>query len=141
MKSPIYYESKSDKLTYPILHKRRIRYEMPMHFHENIELMYILSGDYETEIDNTKIVATADDIVFVPNFYIHSGKQNNDLEVFFYQPRLSNTISFHDLFKKRTLPFLMQDKAFNRETILPLLEYFYARPSQIANETVMQGAF
>lgn len=141
MKTQIYYESKSDKKNYPQIQRRIITYEMPSHFHENMEMMYILRGTYSTVIDNTEIVAHEDDIVFVPSFYIHSGEENPELEVIYYQPLTSNTVSFQELFKRRTLPFLLQDKDFNRSVILPLLEYFCDRPAQTSIETVMQGFF
>ena len=137
----IYYESKTDKLTHPKIDKRTVHYEMPLHFHENIELMYITSDSYTTTINNEEIVAEPCDIVFTPSFYIHSGKGNPALKVIFYTPVSSNTIQYAELLRKRTLPFLMNDKEFNRNVILPFLEYFSSHTEQTTNEIIMQSAF
>ena len=48
-----YYELKSDLYSDIKLERRRLDYDMPMHFHRNLEFQYIESGEYRTVIDGT----------------------------------------------------------------------------------------
>ncbi len=137
----VYYESSTDKFHHTQMRENVIEWETPSHFHSSIELQYITAGEYDFIINGTAYKATVDDIVFVPNYHIHSDKRNPNTHTIFLLSCKNTIVNYSDLFSKKTLPFLMQNKQFNRETVYPLLEYFLARPNQHLNDTIMRGMF
>lgn len=137
----IYYEIKSDNHLYPQVYISVLDFKMPLRFHKNIELQYIIQDEYETTINGATYKATVDDIIFVPSYYTHAGAQNNEMKTIFLMATDATLLNFSDTFRDKTLPLLMQDKKFNRTTILPILEYLLAQPSQHKNNTVMRGFF
>ena len=68
-----YYELKSDLYSDIKLERRRLDYDMPMHFHRNLEFQYIESGEYRTVIDGTEYAFGKDEIACgfesIPSFY------------------------------------------------------------------------
>ena len=137
----IYYEAKADNHLYPQVYISVLDFRMPLHFHNNVEFQYIIQDEYETTIDGVAYKATVDDIIFVPSHYIHAGTRNDALKTIFLMTTNATIVNFTDTFKNKTLPILMQDKEFNRTTILPILEYLLTQPSQYKNNTVMRGFF
>ena len=51
-----YYELKTDLFSHIKLERRQLNYDMPMHFHRNLEFQYIESGCYRTVVDNKEYV-------------------------------------------------------------------------------------
>lgn len=137
----VYYESSTDKFPHTQIRENIIEWETPSHFHSNIELQYITAGEYDFIINGTAYKAMKDDIVFIPNYHIHSDKKNPDTHTIFVLSCKNALIHYSELFSQKTLPFLMQNKKFNRETIYPLLEYFLSRSNQHNNDTTMRGMF
>lgn len=137
----VYYESSTDKFPHTQIRKNVIEWETPSHFHSSIELQYVTEGEYDFIVNGKAYKATVDDIVFVPNYHIHSDKRNPNTHTIFVLSCKNALVHYSDLFSKKTLPFVMTNKKFNRETIYPLLEYFLSRPSQRMNDTVMRGMF
>ena len=137
----VYYESSTDKFTHTQIRSNVIEWETPSHFHNGIELQYILEGEYDFSINGTEYKATKDEIVFVPSYHIHSDKKNPNTHTIILLATKEASVSFSDLFTKKRLPFLLQNKNFNKETIYPLLEYFLPRTNQHANNTIMRGMF
>jgi AraC-like DNA-binding protein len=137
----VYYESSTDKFLHTQIRENIIEWETPSHFHNSIELQYITEGEYDFVINGTAYKATVDDIVFVPHYHIHSDKRNPHTHTIFILPCQNALVHYSDLFGKKTLPFLMQNKKFNKETIYPLLIYFLSRPNQHANDIAMRGMF
>ena len=133
-----YYELKSDMYTHIRLERRKLDYDMPMHFHRNLEFQYIESGCYRTTVDDREYVFEKDQMVFIPHCLQHRADASDTQSILFIIP---HTImqDFTPFFKHRTLNIELKDGAFNRQYILPIMELILAAPAQLNNSLVAKG--
>ncbi len=94
-------------------------------FHQRLELCYIASGQKKVIIGSKEYTVTADDIVFIPKYAPHEHSEAKDCTDYVFCLPISSTVDLEDIFKKTTLPFIMQNKDFNRQKILPLIQELY----------------
>lgn len=51
---------------------REVEYnECWLHFHRNMEMIYVVDGELEGKIDDIEYIFLKDDIVFIPNYLKH----------------------------------------------------------------------
>jgi len=101
-----------------------------LHFHRAIEIGYIISGQSEYIVEDEKISATANDIVFTHSYCSHCTKdtRENDKYVIAVSENFSNDIK--NLFREVTLPVYLDDKEFNK-TLLPHFEILACKGKQM----------
>ncbi len=133
-----YYELKSDLYSDIKLERRRLDYDMPMHFHRNLEFQYIESGEYRTVIDGTEYAFGKDEIVFIPYCLQHKAEASEAESILVILPYAVSQ-DFAPFFKHKTLNIEMKDAEFNRKNILPVLELILSNPSYIRNPLVAKG--
>ncbi len=94
----------------------------PRHFHRNIEVIYVISGEIETSVGDESFTAKADNIIFVHNYYIHSYKPKSKYKklVLIIPSNYGNDID--KVMNESTLPPLLSDAEYNRKNILPHFE-------------------
>ena len=116
----IVYESHHDKTKDLILFCSEDANVVP-HFHRSFEIIYIIDGVMEAEVNNREFVAKQGDIVFVNKYYVHSyrAKGNYKKYVLIIPPHICD--DFDSVFKDKTLPPYLGDKKFNA-SLLPILE-------------------
>ena len=78
MKRLDYHESKQRgsldfPLEYHYLDENHPRYQMPYHWHEEYELLHILSGEFDLTLDDTAIVLHPGDVAFISAEQLHGG--------------------------------------------------------------------
>ncbi|MCD7738314.1 MAG: cupin domain-containing protein [Lachnospiraceae bacterium] len=64
-------------LAYYYVDKTHPRYEMPFHWHRELEISYILSGSYTFYLNDNVVSAHEGDVVYIESGTIHGGKPNN----------------------------------------------------------------
>lgn len=99
-------------------------YNTPPHFHRAIEVSYVLKKNYEVCIQNETYNVKANEILIISSRMTHSAKPQNSTKIislilpyeyFSYFPKLQHT----------TIPcFILRDKNYNKEVLLPLLKLF-----------------
>ncbi len=94
-------------------------------FHQRLEFCYIVSGQKRVIIGDKEYTVTADDIIFVPRYAPHQYFDAKDCTDYVFCLPINSITDIEDVFKKSTLPFIMQNKDFNREKILPLFSELY----------------
>ncbi len=82
MNSLSYFEAKSHgTLDYPLAYyyvdERHPRYEMPFHWHREMEICYILAGEFTFYLNGTEIKALCGDTVFIDQGVLHGGYPQN----------------------------------------------------------------
>ena len=60
-------------LEYYLLDNQHSRYEMSFHWHEEVELIRILSGEFSLSLDEKQFRLTAGDMAFIPSGCLHGG--------------------------------------------------------------------
>ena len=133
-----YYELKTDLFSHIKLERRQLNYDMPMHFHRNLEFQYIESGCYRTVVDNKEYVFEKDEMVFIPYCLQHMADASDTQSILFIIPH-AIIQDFTSFFRHRTLNIELKDRKFNREFILPVMELILAAPSQLNNPIVAKG--
>lgn len=78
MKKLDYHESKQRgsldfPLEYHYLDENHPRYQMPYHWHEEYELLHVLSGEFDLTLDDTAIVLYPGDVAFISAEQLHGG--------------------------------------------------------------------
>lgn len=78
MKRLDYHESKQRgsldfPLEYHYLDENHPRYQMPYHWHEEYELLHVLSGEFDLTLDDTAIVLHPGDVAFISAEQLHGG--------------------------------------------------------------------
>lgn len=78
MKRLDYHESKQRgsldfPLEYHYLDENHPRYQMPYHWHEEYELLHVLSGELDLTLDDAAIVLHAGDVAFISAEQLHGG--------------------------------------------------------------------
>ena len=116
-----YYESLQDTLTDNIVTTNGST-NYPSHFHKKIEITYVEKGSCASIIAQNTFNATADDILYVPEYYSHSYVTSNDVIRQVFLPTESLTGDIKNITEKHSFPLLMDDKVFNSTHILPILQ-------------------
>lgn len=113
MRKNICYESFHDKND-QITSFRCAHNDTGAHFHRCIEILYLIDGAIDCEINDVQYHADKDDIVFIRSCNIHEIKASPDYEysVLIIEKRFSD--DFANLFSTQTLPPLLNDKSFNQ---------------------------
>ena len=78
MKPLVYHESKQRgstdfPLDYHYLEEAHPRYQMPCHWHEEYEIIHVLSGTFELTLDGQPMTLSAEDAVFIGAERLHGG--------------------------------------------------------------------
>ncbi|MGN0778258.1 MAG: helix-turn-helix domain-containing protein [Aristaeellaceae bacterium] len=78
MNSPRYLESRQRgsldfPLEYHYLCEGHPRYQMPYHWHEEIELLHVLRGEFDLTLDGESLTLHAGDVVFIAAEQLHGG--------------------------------------------------------------------
>ena len=136
----INYETFRDNTNIPYF--KEVEYdECWLHFHRNMELLYILDGSVSGTIDHKPYTFIKDEIVSVPHYYPHN----------FYTPDYSKVIilvipynlanDFQAAFKNRCFDCKLDDKEFNRNVleILRLLQKHYLLNSSLINKGLINS--
>ncbi len=110
----------------------------PLHFHRSIEILYLLDGAMETQVENKKYLAEPHDIIFVHNYYHHSFTPMPEYRKLFLVIPYNYANEFEETLKNYSLPSLLSDKEFNRANILPIYEKLY-NEAKILPESVKKG--
>ncbi len=80
-------------LAYYYVDETHPNYEMPFHWHRELEISYIISGSYTFYLNDDVITAHPGDVVFIESGVIHGGKPDNciyECIVFNPKPLLPN---------------------------------------------------
>ena len=93
-----------------------------MHFHRNLEMLYVTDGGMLSTVGEEKFVANADEIVFVHNYYVHSFYPVSDYKKYILIVSADYASDIDKILSKSSLPTCLSDTAFNREKIRPLLK-------------------
>ena len=57
---------------------REVEYnECWLHFHRNMEMIYVVDGELEGKIDDIEYIFQKDDVVFIPNYLKHTFFKKN----------------------------------------------------------------
>ena len=119
-----YYESNQDNTTHNLITPAGPT-NYPAHFHKKTEITYMIEGNCQTIINNTPYFAEKDDIVFVSAYYPHSYKTSENAKRFILCPTDRITNDFSSLVDKKIFRFLLTNKTFNKEKILPVLKTLF----------------
>lgn len=116
-----YYESVQDTLTENVVTTNGST-NYPSHFHKKIEITYVEKGSCASIIAQNTFNATADEILYVPEYYPHSYATSNDVIRQIFLPTESLCGDFKHITEKHSFPLLMNDKVFNSTYLLPILQ-------------------
>ena len=103
---------------------------VPKHFHNSIEILYIISGKIQTTVGDQTVNAEADDIIFVHNYYVHSYEPAPEYTKYFMVIPTNYSGDVGKILKRSTLPIKLDDKEFNR-TLLEFFDILYYGHSQM----------
>ncbi len=106
------------------------------HFHRSVEVLFVLKGKVKTTVGNETFIASAGDIIFVHNYYVHSFFPETDYEKIFFVIPFDYSHSVDKVLLNSTLPSHLSDKKFNR-TLLPYVKKLYEDKS--LPKMVVQG--
>lgn len=110
------YEIFRDNMNIPYL--REVEYnECWLHFHRNIEMIYVVDGELEGKIDDTEYIFLKDDIVFIPNYLKHIFFKKNYSKVIILVVPYDLGNDFQDLFKNNQFDIKLSDKTFNKKIL------------------------
>lgn len=98
----------------------------PSHFHKKPEVTYMVKGQCVSEINHTRYVAEPDDILFVSEYNPHSYHTTDDALRYVFLADNNARNDAIPLFNNKTFPCLLDNKIFNREKILPILNEMLA---------------
>lgn len=94
----------------------------PSHFHKKVELNYVLEGEVTSRIATETYVAGKDDILFVPEYYPHNYDSTEDAKRIVVLPPSTYFTDVSNVMHNLTFMPLLNNKEFNRNIILPVLE-------------------
>lgn len=139
-----YYEKSQDMQVGEQVHLLG-KTDFPYHFHKKEEITYMARGEMTSVINGANYRAQTDDIVFISYFSAHSYSTTDDALRYLLTPRKSEHNDLAHVIEKMRPPYLLDDKAFNREKILPLLKEMLAvRSTKLepyVKQTQMHGLF
>ena len=93
----------------------------PDHFHRSVEVLFVIKGKVKTTVGNETFIASANDIIFVHNYYVHSFQPETDYEKIFFVIPYDFSHKIDKILLNSTLPAHLTDKKFNH-TLLPLFK-------------------
>ncbi len=123
----LFYEGKRDKDTIPYVENEENN-SYGLHFHRNIELLYVTSGKVQCVINDNEIIAEEDDIIFINSCYNHSFKNLGGHKKTCLIIPHKYISDFEKIFKNFVIPSHLNDKEFNK-SIKQELELFTANYS------------
>ena len=97
-------------------------YKTSMHFHRNLEILYVLEGEMLSTVGDERFVAGADEIVFVHNYFVHSFYPQTDYKKYVMIVSADYAADVDKILSNSSLPARLSDTSFNREKIRPLLQ-------------------
>jgi len=113
------------------------------HFHRNMEILYVLDGELRATVNDTEIIFSRDEIMHTPSFMSHAVNTPNYCKTLVLIVPYAFSSSFRKYFEEKKLPVCLNDKDFNRKSVLPLLEiyrcYFSENYGFIYNELLIKG--
>lgn len=125
------YEKKADECFK--IEKVAFDYDNFEHFHRALELAYVLKNNYEVNVQNQTYTVKANEILIISSRMTHSAKVQNltcafsliiPYEYFSYFPKIQHT----------TTPcFLLRNRKYNRELVLPILKLFLEQEGSRSN--------
>ena len=117
----IFYEQQRDKDVK--LHVfEGLSSKTPIHFHRNLEILYVTEGEMVSTVGDERFTAKADEIVFVHNYYVHSFYPKSDYKKYVMIVSADYATDIDKILSASSLPSHLKDAEFNREKILPLLQ-------------------
>ncbi len=138
MKNTPYYEASLDERARRTLSFHEPVDYYPAHYHRKIELTYVLGGSFKTTLDGRSYEVFEDEMCFVPSYLDHDYATSKDC-------RRLVLIPGHEIFQnvenamqsKQFLSFILDDRKYNAEILLPILELLYK--NCVSSELVQQG--
>lgn len=128
--------SKEFPLDYYYVDYRNPRYEMPYHWHEETEILYVRSGRFSLSLDGTILELQAGDAAYLPAESLHGGTPHNcvyecivfdahmlQTEALPYSELLSNLFTQ----KARVKTIFKADENIVSDTLQPLFETLRTR--------------
>ena len=114
-------------------------YSTPMHFHNCIELLYIMEGELQCNIDGIACVAQKDDIVFVRSRALHAFHYSDSNKFKYYCVVVgeSFTTDFDSVIANQSFPSILTQKNYNRQIRL----YFELLESNRKSPSLIQKGF
>lgn len=95
------------------------------HFHRNIEILYMFSGEMHCEVGDVAFDAAEDDIIFVHNYYHHAFKPKNRYEKLFLIIPYNYENDFDGILQHNSLPPHLNNKEFNRLHLRQIFKNMY----------------
>ena len=92
-----------------------------VHFHNKVEMLYILSGHHIATINGRDYHAEADEIFFVNVYDIHKYESPDNGEHILVDFSIDKFLDLKKIFHNKALPNILRDKSANRE-ILSLIK-------------------
>lgn len=119
MKQNRYYEKKADERFK--VWEGPMNYDMPLHFHRNVEMQYSLNQTYDVTVQGERLSLKKDDILIVPSRKTHGAPMQEKVrEISLLVPY--DFFSYFPAFQHSSQSFfVLTDKTFNRKMILPIL--------------------
>ena len=94
----------------------------PIHFHRNLEILYVTDGEMLSTVGDERFVAGKDEIVFVHNYYVHSFYPETDYKKYVMIVSADYAADIDKILSKSSLSPHLSDTEFNREKICPILK-------------------
>lgn len=116
-----YYELSFDK-SYNFVVWEATKREYLTHFHRNIEIIYVISGELIATVNDVEYYVRQDEMLFVSPFAKHSyttPHKSRSITTLIPHNHISD---FYDLFKKNKLLPYLNDKVYNRSVLAILQE-------------------
>ncbi len=102
------------------------------HFHRNLEILYMFDGEMHCEVGDDVFEATADDIIFVHNYYHHAFTPVSRYEKLFLIVPFNYENDFDGILQHSSLPSHLCDKEFNRELLRPIFSRMYENEDKMS---------
>ena len=96
--------------------------ESPRHFHRNLEILYVTSGEIDTTVGDEHFIAGEDEIIFVHSYYVHSFMPKTDYKKYVMIVAANYGNDVDKILKASTLESRLSDKEFNRKYIKPIFK-------------------
>ncbi len=109
----ILYEGNRDKDSIPYIENDENN-SFHLHFHKNIELLYVNSGKVLAVVNGKEIIAEKDDIIFINSCYNHSFEDLGGHTKFCLIIPQKYITDFEKIFKNHVIPSHLKDKEFNK---------------------------
>lgn len=130
------YETHRDQST-EILISENTNNSFEAHFHRNIELIYVRSGQMQATINDENYTFSADEIVFVPSYYSHEFTTFYESAVIVLQIPYELLSGFNERFSNKTFGCKLTNPEANRK-ILEILQLMI-RNISLKNDFILKG--